>query len=710
MIAVAVRRTGVRKAAEGRRRALRARFRCAIAAALFSAATGARPALASGSGPGGPARSARRQERPSVADLEIRSDGRMGPGSAGPAGGLRPPSGQVFPESRQILHLLEYVAGDYPDAFASRNAAELDEQVGFLAEARQKLSELPDRPSRQGLLARLDQVSRMVRATAAPSTVEAEVRRIIGAVASTYPSGVEPPAVVSRDRGAELYRVSCAACHGEDGRARVPIAGTMDPRPVSFADPERMKRLSPLKAFDTITFGISGTAMPSYSSAHGTQDIWNLAFYVFTLRPGREGAAPAPTAPLPPTPRLPLAELTDLTDERLEARLAAQGIPSDRLEDVRRAVRVDAAYARTPSPLQRSLDSLERARAVARAGDRKQAAELALAAYLDGFEEVEPLLKVIDRHLATTTELSMQRLPRDLRAGVPLASIDAQVGQLRAFLEEAERLLAASRGDVGWFPFVSSLLIMVREGLEAILVLAMLLAVLAKVGCSDLGRLVYRGAFWALVAGLVIWAAAQRMFVLAAAHREAFEGVTTLIAAALLYWAGLWMLSRLEARRWMAMIKRELSGSLSTGSRGGVASLAFLAVFREVVETILFYQALVNQFPGRTLEIVQGAAAGIVALAVLAYLILAAGMKLPLGAFFAISSAGMLVLAVLMTGNAALSFGEAGWFLPGAYPILDSIGGPTGAGRMLQVLMVAGFALAVLPLVAARFRPAASAA
>jgi high-affinity iron transporter len=598
------------------------------------------------------------------------------------------------PDARRIVHLLQYVAKDYPGALDSKSADELAEQIGFLKEARVQLREMPAAPERQALDTSIAGILAIVEKHGPADEVTQKLTVVVKDIGAVYRIKWTVPTSVSWSHGKDMYVRACASCHGPDGNATVPVAAEMEPKPAKFTNPEVMAKLTPVRAFDTISFGITGTPMPSFGDALSEKDRWDLAFYVFTLRPDHEDPKALPSR------IAPLTELAHMSDERLEDVLKGQGVPVAQVAGARAAVRATSTYqAVTPGGIERAREFLAKARALAAAGDATAATHQALDAYLNGFENVEPFLKVVDIDLMKQIELAMLKLPRDLRSGIALEEVNTQVAAITKLLDDAEQVLARKQSDASWFPFSASFLIMVREGVESILVLAMLVAVLGKIGCRDQVQLVWRGAVAALVAGFAIWAGTQYLFFeLAAAEREAFEGVTTLVAAALLYWAGLWMLSRLETQRWLALIKTQLAGSISVGSRGGVMALSFLAVFREVVETILFYQALLAQYPAAGARILQGALAGVLVIAVIGYLILVLGVKLPLSRFFGVSSIGMLLLAVYMVGQGFVALGAAGWLMPGSWSFIDQLGGPAGVGRALQIAMVLGFALALVPL------------
>src|SRR5690606_13847917 len=204
-------------------------------------------------------------------------------------------------------------------------------------------------------------------------------------------------------------------------------------------------------------------------------------------------------------------------------------------------------------PLAIALARLDEAQAAYRAGDRARAIDLAVSAYLDGFEHVEPALATVDGALRTEIEAAFLRYREALRAGRPEAELAALHAGLVADLARAERRLAG--GGLGpRATFLASLTILTREGLEAVLLVVAIAGVLRRAGRRDALPWVHAGWIGALVAGAATWWAAGRLVELTGARREVVEGVSALAAAAILFYVSYWLVSKLEAARWQAFV------------------------------------------------------------------------------------------------------------------------------------------------------------
>lgn len=208
--------------------------------------------------------------------------------------------------------------------------------------------------------------------------------------------------------------------------------------------------------------------------------------------------------------------------------------------------------------------------------------------------------------------------------------------------------------------FSASLVILLREGLEALLVVIALVTVLVRTGRRDGLRYVHLGWVTALVGGVATWAAAQSLVSISGASREVMEGVAALLAAVVLLYVGIWMHSKTHAAQWQAYIQQHINSHLTAGTLWGLGLLAFIAVYREVFETVLFYQALLTQAAAAQYSSVfSGFVAGTALLAVLAWLLVRYSVKLPIARFFSVTTYLLLALAFILMGKAMSALQEA---------------------------------------------------
>ncbi|HEU5191661.1 MAG TPA: cytochrome c/FTR1 family iron permease [Methylomirabilota bacterium] len=618
---------------------------------------------------------------------------------ASPATAQAPPGAEPDP-AQLILHILDYVAVDYSGAVQDGKVldeGEYREQVEFVGQARALLGRLEARPERAGLEAQADRLVALVKAKGS----DADVARLAGglrwALIGAYRVDVAPKRVPDLKRGAALFAARCALCHGATGHGDGPAAQSLDPRPSDFYDAERMSQRSLYSVFSTITLGVEGTAMAGFRDL--TEDErWALAFHVTGLAaPEAERARGQAlwTAGKGRDVFSDLASLATRSPRELTARHGADAaafLAYLRSDPEALVPQGNAAIAISLRLLRQSLEAY-------RGGRAREAQDLAVSAYLDGFELAEPSLDAVDHPLRLAIEGEMLRFRGLVKEGAPLGAVETQAGKVEALLTRAQARLDTDRLTPA-ATFVSAFIILLREGLEALLVVAAVIALLVKAGRRDALPWVHGGWVVALLLGGVTWWVASRVLTISGSTRETTEGVTALVAAAVLLYVGFWMHGKSQSHRWQAFLEARLAGALSGRTMLALASVSFLAVYREVFETVLFYEALAAQAgPSGGPALLGGLAAAAVALVALGWVIVRGSLRLPIGLFFGVSAIVVGVLAVVFVGNGIAALQEAGAFpqhaleLP-AIPLLGihpSVEGLT-VQALLLVILVAGFA------------------
>ncbi|MBR1865534.1 MAG: FTR1 family iron permease [Lachnospiraceae bacterium] len=202
--------------------------------------------------------------------------------------------------------------------------------------------------------------------------------------------------------------------------------------------------------------------------------------------------------------------------------------------------------------------------------------------------------------------------------------------------------------------FVACFTILLREGFEAILVVGAIIAYLLKAGNSETDkkkqvRPVYIGAVLGIVASFLSAWVLNQLKLANSASQEVIEGVTALIAVVVLYWVSNWMVSKSESEAWSAYIKSKVKSSSEKGSTFALAFTAFLAVYREGAEVILFYQPMLA---GDNINMVwAGFAAGCVSLVFVYLAIRVLSIRIPLKPFFLGTSILMFIMSIAFLGS-----------------------------------------------------------
>lgn len=365
-------------------------------------------------------------------------------------------------------------------------------------------------------------------------------------------------------------------------------------------------------------------------------------------------------------------------------------------------------------------DILDEMRLAAEGGDWEEAELKRLEAYALFDPDIEQRLMPRAPALALRMEADFWEgsvenpgLGRILANRGPDEALESAVGRMTAATGEAGRILDTKLSGTG--AFLQSLAILLREGLEAVLVLACMIGALKASGLPARGAGGWRlpvagGVLVALGGSFALWLAVGRMFTLGTLQRELLEGLSALAAAAVLLYVTHWMFRKSYVGEWIAQIRRKAAVA-AKGADGGylgwftLFSLSFLVVFREGFETVLFYEALLIDAPA--LPVLGGLAAGGVLAAAMGYAMLGLEAKLPIAAFFRLTGGLLAVLCVMLVGSgmrglqtaALVSATPVAWFPDrpwlqiyfGLYPVAEAL---------LAQALVAGFlAISLLALV-----------
>ncbi|GAA0287894.1 FTR1 family protein [Pseudomonas rhodesiae] len=550
----------------------------------------------------------------------------------------------------QALHLLDYIGADYPptvDAGKVVDPSEYREQVEFLGVLQGLVADLPAKPERAELVTGVEELRVAVTARQDGATVARQARQLGAKLAVAYEVSQAPAITPDPTRGAPLYAQHCSVCHGNSGAGDGPAGVGLTPPPANLRDAARLDRLSLYAIYNTLGLGVEGTDMPAFADQLDDRQRWDLATYIaeFTADP----AAAKSEQPF---------NLADLARRTPNEVLAADGAAAAAAFRAQRAQ--PPQVKRGPAQLlDYTASTLDKSLAAYRNGDHEQAYDLSVAAYLEGFELVESSLDNVDANVRKDTEKALMAYRQSLQDGLP-------IDQVQQRLDMAKAKLAASAGLLGgdglsWsLSYISGLLILLREGLEAILVLAAILAFLRNTGQQSAVRSVNAGWGLALLAGLATWALAAYVIDVSGAQRELLEGCTALFASVMVLWLGVWMHDRRHAAAWQDYIKSSLVGG---GGRFGFAVLAFFSVYRELFEVILFYETLWLQAgPAGHNAVLAGGATALVLLVGLAWVILRGSAKLPLALFFGINAALLCALSVVFAGHGVKALQEAGVF------------------------------------------------
>jgi high-affinity iron transporter len=268
------------------------------------------------------------------------------------------------------------------------------------------------------------------------------------------------------------------------------------------------------------------------------------------------------------------------------------------------------------------------------------------------------VLSYVSGKRASVVEYQFSIAKKLMTDGASLPDVKASLDTLKKMLrEDADKLDGKEESSSGIF--LASLTIILREGFEAILVIAAIAAYLIRSGNMRSTRVVYISGAAALVASGLAAVALQYVFQVSGANQEILEGATMLLAVVVLFFVSNWMVSKAEAEAWKGYIESKVQSAVKTGSNFALGGAAFLAVFREGAETILFYQALLGETETYKNMVWMGFLTGCVALVFIFAIVRYGSLAIPIKPFFMGTSILMYIMSVAFAGGGIKELQEA---------------------------------------------------
>ncbi|MGH9188592.1 MAG: FTR1 family iron permease [Acidimicrobiales bacterium] len=303
--------------------------------------------------------------------------------------------------------------------------------------------------------------------------------------------------------------------------------------------------------------------------------------------------------------------------------------------------------------------SIDETLALVKEGRAEEAFARAKAGYLSHFELVEVPLRIVDARLTADAETKFAEIRGLITSGAPVGQVRAKVVELRRLVDSAERRLTDTGLTAPTVVAGQSFLIIFREGLEAVLLISVLLGYLEAAKATQYRRPI----LWGMAAGVgataVTFVLLRSLLAVLPFGREVLEAVTAIMAVVVLFYVSFWLVARLEQKRWLEFLRTRVWSAVSAGSTAALVAVGFTAVYREGFETALFYQALLSFGTGLGPAVAVGLGIGVAALAVASYAIFRLGRRLPIKGL--LSSAVILLMAtsVAFAGNAVRSLQQA---------------------------------------------------
>src|SRR5690625_5280776 len=524
-----------------------------------------------------------------------------------------------------VVHLLSYVAMDYPGAVQNGeiiNDPEYLEQQEFAEEAYVLVKETSlEQEVKTELLNQLKELQQLIDQKASEEDISRTANQVNNKIIEL--TGIETAPKVWPDfaKGKILYSQNCASCHGDNGKGDGPAGVVLEPAPSNFHDDNFIENFSPYQAYNSIRFGLPGTAMRAYSELNDNE-LWNLSFYIKSLHYQEKESDSVYLQEVFSEIKsdIGLATVATSTDKELREELDSAEKEAEAQLQALRTMEPEQKEAFNSLPI--ASDHLEKAHESYAQGNNKLARTQVINAYLEGIEPVEARLRSIDKKFVAEIEAQMFQVRQVLSKDKGIAVFETEMEKAFKLIEEAEGLLQDQQLNF-WLTFLIAGSIFLREGLEAFLILAVILALIRSANAKQALPWLHGGWITAVIAGIAGWFASDYILQFGGKNREVMEGVISLVAVLVLVYVGFWLHSKSSAKQWTKFIKEKVEDLLKTEKMFGLAVFSFVIVFREAFEVILFLQAIkLEAGPENQTAIGFGVIAAVVVIALIAYLFL----------------------------------------------------------------------------------------
>lgn len=556
-------------------------------------------------------------------------------------------------DAQLFVHTLNYLGGDYSSAVQNGKVVSEDEYEEMLEfsescfkYAQETVKGWPTSDS-AAVFQLVSDIALAVKEKADAKIITTKTTELSSIIIKKSGLKTYPSVYPNLANGKQLFARDCSSCHGKNGHGDGTEGIALNPAPRNFHDAERMQTISASHAFNAIRLGVEGTGMLAHPTL-SEEEVWDVAFYVLAIRhEGNEKTAEQPTT------SLSLEEIANLSDEKLLADKKWSESQISYLRATQPQVSNDIFIAKALNFLKEAQTSYENL-------ETDKAVKLATMAYLEGIEPIELSLKAADPALVITIEKQFWEVRKMMTSKKETALVTKAMGEIEANLKEADRILQ-KREHSFWLALMMSVSILLREGLEAFLVIMVILSIIKAANIKNATRWIHSGWIAAIISGIALWFVAETLLPNSAQNREYMEAIVAFIAVAMLLYVGFWLHSKTEVGKWTEYVNGLVKNAVKKESLWGLAALSFFVVFREVFESVLFLSALNLESSGKhSNAILLGVLVAAVLIAIFTVLALKYSTKLPIPKLFKFSSMVMGILAVVLIGKGIHSLQETG--------------------------------------------------
>ena len=534
----------------------------------------------------------------------------------------------VVNKVKKVVMMLDILPKEYEIAIKDgkvTNAAEYEESRIFLEQSFERyqtiIGYMPNIKNAEAIKTKFTALRTDIENKKEPSEIKISANAISSQVLKEL--GIEisksPSKAINLQNGKTIFKANCAICHGFTGGGDGPLSSKIEPAPAILSDPSVTGNAQTIAYdnFQVISVGIANTMMMAWAEILPEEDLWDVTYYIRTF-----------------------------SNKNLELPIVTTTLNKSETSGSIKQTVADVVLV-----LNQSIKAFK-------GGEVEQSAELAFDAYLN-YEGIETALVTKNKKLGLRLESSFGRLRAEIKRSADINHIEKINQNIQNDLKEAQTTLEQKVGFTGLF--LQSFSIIVREGFEAILIIAALIAFLIKSRNKEKVKIIYQGVIIGIGASFITAYIIHEVLNISMANQELLEGWVMLISVVVLFWVSYWLLTKIETQKWQSYITGKMTQAITTGNVFALGMVAFLAVYREGFETVLFYKALYLYAGEVSNGIVPGFLVGCVFLAIMFFLINKIGIKVPIKWFFGFTSVLLYFMAFTFMGKGLheLQMGEA---------------------------------------------------
>lgn len=565
-------------------------------------------------------------------------------------------------QARTLINLLDYVSQDYSRAVANGkviNANEYSEMIDFVAESASLFDSITHKISinnKNQIAQQLFALLTSIRQKQTKEEIATNAQQIKIQILQLHLIDISPELYPNIAEGRKIFLASCQSCHGTYGAADGPLSKSFTPPPVNFLNDSLMQLISPLQVFNTARLGVKGTGMRAFNELTD-KEVWQVAFYIKSLRfqdkyPLQKDSLEIAFKKIQPV--IPLSDIAHLSDKELKQKIGDQN-------DLQLAAIRLHEPGKGDNSFEAAYNYLNDALSFYKNNNSAAAEEKALYAYLEGIEPYEQQLNAIDNSIVPQLEKSMNEVRSAIKNNKPEQEVEQKVTEAKSFINKAKVLLGEQTYSF-WFSFLISSSILLREGLEAVLIIITILSLLKSLHANKAILWVHSGWIAAVAIGLASWFFTGWLISFGAQNRELMEAFGAMLAVIILVYVGFWLHKKTEAKKWKAFIEERIVKMLDQGKLFTLAFISFIVVFREAFESVLFLSSMQLQVDDKSRPgIWLGALSAICIVLLVSNLLLKFSVKIPVKNLFQYSAIIIMILAVVLAGQSVHAFQESGW-------------------------------------------------